>query len=220
MKANVALLQTKWREALAVFAVNEALVDRVFADLVVRYGENGRHYHNLQHIHNVLHTIETLQALATDFTAVQLAAWFHDVIYQVQLAGNVPSNETQSADYAATMLSKMNIPAQIVALIHQLICATQLHSPVPAASDFHILLDADLAILAADCGEYDQYAQAIRREYDFVPDAQFRNGRCQVLQSFLDRDQIFLTQPMFQQSEEAARLNIQREIDKLRAENV
>jgi len=102
-----------------------------------------------------------------------------------------------------------------MALIRQLIQATQLGHTVPAGPNFHVLLDADLATLAADYDEYNEYAQAIRQEFAFVPEEQYRIGRRQVLTSFLERERIFLTEAMYQQHEQAARNNIQREIDSL-----
>ena len=220
MEANISLLRAKWEEALLPYEVNGVMVEAVFADLVMRYGTDGRYYHNLYHIQNVLAAVETMRDLATDYTAVQLAAWFHDVIYHMQFAAGEASNERQSADYAANILCQMNISPDTISLIHQLICATQLNAPAPNDPNFHVILDADLATLAADSEEYAHYSKAIRREYAFVPEDAYRNGRCQVLQSFLDRDRIFLTQRMFEQKEAAARLNIQREIDELRPKDV
>ena len=208
-------LQEKWVEVLQPFRVDETIARQVFADLIARYGEDGRYYHNGHHILNVLQAVESLQELATNYTAVRLAAWFHDVIYHMRPAATEASNEEKSADYAAEILRVMNIPTETVLLVHQLICATQLNYPTPNDPNFYVLLDADLATLAADCAQYDQYAQAIRREFAFVPDDLYRNGRSQILQSFLDRERIFLTDKMFNEKEANARLNIQRELDSL-----
>ena len=57
-------------------------------------------------------------------------------------------------------------------------------------TDCHILLDADLAILGAPALDYDSYAQAIRQEYRWVPEASYRTGRRQVLQAFLQRKRV------------------------------
>ena len=150
MGTSVAWLQAKWEAVLVSFRVEKVVAAAVFADLVMRYGEDGRYYHNLQHLGNVLQTVEALSELVTDYTAVQLAAWFHDAIYHRQPAANNLSNEVQSAEFAAQTLPKMNIPTDTINLVCELICATQINIPVPDDSNFHILLDADLAILAAD----------------------------------------------------------------------
>jgi predicted metal-dependent HD superfamily phosphohydrolase len=106
----------------------------------------------------------------------------------------------------------MQLPADTVTLVQQLIRATQITQTPPNDMDFYILLDADLAILAAVPEVYDQYARAIRQEYAFVPEGAYRNGRIQILQSFLDRDHIYRTATMYQRCQQAARQNIEREI--------
>ena len=77
------------------------------------------------------------------------------------------------------------------------------------------LLDADLAILAADELLYDAYAEAIRREYAWVPEGDYRAGRVRVLERFLARPRIFFTPPMAE-AETRACDNLAREIGRLR----
>ena len=48
--------------------------------------------------------------------------------------------------------------------------------------DVAVDLDADLAILGAEKGVYDGYAEAIRREYAHVPDEEFSDQRACVTQ--------------------------------------
>jgi predicted metal-dependent HD superfamily phosphohydrolase len=212
MDVNIGQLRARWEAVLRPFITDKKLIEALFADLVKRYTEDGRTYHNLRHIQNVLNIVDDLKELVQDETAVQLAAWFHDVVYEMQPPAAGPTNEERSADYAAQVLQPLSIPESTIALIKQLIQSTQLGYPVPDDSNFHVLLDADLAILAADCDEYNRYAWAIRQEFAFVPEAEYRIGRRQVLTSLLERDRIFMTEPMYNRHEQAARCNIQREI--------
>jgi len=215
MDVNISQLRARWEAVLRPFTTDKKRIEALFADLVERYSEEGRTYHNLGHIQNVLNTIDDLKKLVEDETAVQLAAWFHDVIYEMQPSITGPTNEERSADYATQVLQPISIPEDKVVLIQQLIQASQLGYVIPDNPNFHVLLDADLATLAADYEEYNQYARAIRQEFAFVPEEQYRIGRRQVLTSFLERERIFLTEPMYSQYEQAARYNIQREIDSL-----
>jgi len=215
MDVNISQLGARWEAILRPFTTDKKLIEALFADLVKRYSEDGRTYHNLRHIQNVLNTVDDLKELVEDETAVRLAAWFHDVIYEMQPSSDRSTNEERSADYAAQVLQMISIPKSTMVLIRQLIQATQLGYPVPDNPNFHVLLDADLATLAADYEEYNHYARAIRQEFAFVPEEQYRIGRRQVLTSFLERERIFLTEPMYSQYEQAARRNIQREIDSL-----
>jgi predicted metal-dependent HD superfamily phosphohydrolase len=215
MDVNISQLQARWEALLRPLTTDKKLIKALFADLVERYSEDGRTYHNLRHIQNVLNSVDDLKELVEDETAVQLAAWFHDVIYEMQPSSDKSTNEERSANYAAQVLEPISLPEATMALIRQLIQATQLGHPAPNGPNFHVLLDADLATLAADYDEYNEYAQAIRQEFAFVPEEQYRIGRRQVLTSFLERERIFLTETMYQHHEQASRNNIQREIDRL-----
>ena len=53
-------------------------------DLLARYAEQHRHYHDQQHLAEVLQTIDELAEYADDADTVRLAAWFHDAIYDPQ----------------------------------------------------------------------------------------------------------------------------------------
>src|SRR4051812_36698379 len=55
-----ARLEAAWRRLLLPFAVAEAVSAAAFADLVSRYSEPPRHYHNLDHLADVLGTIDGL----------------------------------------------------------------------------------------------------------------------------------------------------------------
>jgi predicted metal-dependent HD superfamily phosphohydrolase len=62
---------------------------------------------------------------------------------------------------------------------------------------------------------YDAYAEAIRREYDWVPEEAYRTGRAAVLERFLTRPRLYHTAAMTTH-EPAARANLRREIERLR----
>jgi predicted metal-dependent HD superfamily phosphohydrolase len=71
------------------------------------------------------------------------------------------------------------------------------------------MVDADLAILAADCARFADYDAAIRLEYAHAPDEIYVPARAAILQRFLDRPQIYHT-PHFQaRYETRARTNLQ-----------
>jgi predicted metal-dependent HD superfamily phosphohydrolase len=96
-----------------------------------------------------------------------------------------------------------------------LIRATRTHHADTDDADASVLLDADLCILGADEAVYDAYARAIRQEYAWVPDDEFRQGRTRVLQGFLQREQLFRLERMRRQYEERAKQNLMREIASL-----
>lgn len=203
-------MRERWLDLVLPFAVDKDFVAGVFESLVVRYGENGRFYHNLHHIESVLDHIQPLLDRSENRVALQLAAWFHDVIYDAQRH----DNEAQSVVYARRVLTDLKLPEAVICEVERLIMLTAGHKTAVSDEDGHILLDADLAILAAEPGEYDVYAQAIRQEYVHVPDEAYREGRAQVLRSFGERPFLYYL-PEHQSWKLKARANIQRELASL-----
>lgn len=201
-------LFNRWQNTIQSFGVDQLAAKQAFTVIVEAYSSCDRHYHTLKHIHHVLNTIDTLQAYAKNLAAVQLAAWFHDVVYDTQ----AKDNEERSADYACHLLSSLGIFHSDITKISSLIINTKYHQAAADDHDSQILLDADLAILAADPIQYQEYAQAIRTEYAWVSETEYIAGRRQVLERFLQRQRIYFTPLMFDVAEQFARSNLQAEI--------
>jgi predicted metal-dependent HD superfamily phosphohydrolase len=212
---SIETLKSTWESLLQPFQVSPRFSQKVFLELVRAYSSVGRFYHTLEHIQLVLKVIEEIrrqslpQALRIiNFPAIQLAAWFHDVIYD----SKSKDNEEKSAEYAAARLTSLEIPNNTVQSVQNLILHTKNHQAPPADIDSQILLDADLAILGASELEYKTYAQGIRQEYAWVADELYRRRRLQVLQNLLQRERIYFTPQLFVKLESRARLNLQAEI--------
>lgn len=204
------LLRAAWDELVRPYGPSAAAARRVRDDLLRSYADAGRFYHNPRHLREVLAHVDALAPLATDTAAVRLAAWFHDAIYDTR----APDNEERSAVLCERELTQLGLPPATVAAAAEMIRATRDHRPCGATADSAILLDADLAILGAPPDEYARYAAAIRREYAWVPEPEYRAGRQRVLQAFLERERIYLTAPMANR-EKPARQNLRAEIDQL-----
>jgi predicted metal-dependent HD superfamily phosphohydrolase len=213
MSNLIEALQVRWEALLQSFLVEPKVSQEIFQELIRAYSSGERHYHTLEHIDQVLEIIEQKQSLAKNFSALRLAAWFHDVIYDPKAR----DNEDKSAAYAGYRLSQLKIPMTVIAQVTTMILDTKNHQPSPGNLDSQIFLDADLAILGAPKLEYESYAQAIRREYSWVSDDEYRTRRKQVLQKFLHRERIYFTNQLFLSLEVKARLNLQAEIDTLSA---
>ena len=178
------VLYRKWRDLLGTWRVIPALADALFEDVVKMYAGPGRFYHTLNHIEAVLESVESLGSFARNLNAVKLAAWLHDVIYDSRAS----DNEERSAEYAERCCKKLSIPdGPLVAL---LILKTKTHAAGDDV-DAQVLIDAYLAILGASESAYRAYAESIRHEYAWVPEATYRMGRRQVLERILARPSIF-----------------------------
>lgn len=204
-------MQHAWEQLLQMFGIEHVKAQATFTALTDAYNSPGRAYHTLEHIQAVLKWIDILRSHATDLPSLQLAAWFHDCIYDPRAT----DNEEQSAIYAQSVLSGLALPSQTVQAVSQMILSTKTHATEAINQDCQILLDADLAIFGAEPQHYDTYVQAIRQEYSWVPDTAYRTGRAQILQTFLQRARIYGTEPMYAALEEQARENIGRELASL-----
>jgi predicted metal-dependent HD superfamily phosphohydrolase len=73
-------------------------------------------------------------------------------------------------------------------------------------------------VLAGDPASYAEYAAAVRREYGFVPEPDFRAGRAEVLRRLLGLPHLFRTPYGREHWERTARRNIATELELLEAE--
>jgi len=182
------------------------------AGLRERYDEPHRRYHDLRHIETVLTLVDELAAaedLGDDQRAVlRLAAWFHDAVYDP----TATDNEESSALLAETTLTEVGASLGVVVEVARLVRLTTAHEA--AADDLvgAVLCDADLAVLASRPDRYDAYSAAVRQEYAFVPDEQFRAGRAEVLQRLLARDRLYATEAARSRWERSARANLEHEL--------
>ena len=180
----------------------------VFEDIAARYSQPHRHYHTLAHVCACLSELDALDLEPANHLAIELAIWFHDVIYEVP--GR--DNETRSAEYfqSAIRESGANAPvAEVVAMI----LATQRHEiSGEAGASLPLFLDIDLSILGASRERFAEYDAGIRREYSSIADTVYCPERRRVLQRFLDRPALYFTSAFRERYEAQARDNLQQAV--------
>lgn len=224
MVKQSAIALSRWQSLLQRFRVEHMVAQQVFSDLTAAYSSPGRFYHTLAHIQQVLETIDLMRyaystltrSPARNLAAIEFAAWFHDVIYDPK----AKDNEEKSASYAADVLTSLRIPAETIDTAVSIILATKKHQAKENDIDCQIFVDADLSILGSSEAKYREYAQAIKQEYSWLSDAEYRAGRKQVFDNLLKRERIYFTEQMFVGLELKARQNIQEEIKYLSAGNI
>jgi predicted metal-dependent HD superfamily phosphohydrolase len=194
-------LQQRWMEFANVHHIKSAA--EVWATLDAGYSGADRHYHNWSHISDSLAKLDDLHELAEDPGSLEAAMWFHDVVYDSHRS----DNEERSALLAQSCLAHQPDLARAPDMIR----ATA-HAGVPDNQDAALLCDIDLSILASEQERYDQYADAIRQEYAWVSDDDFKAGRSRVLQAFLSRAAIYTFPECRTRWEAQARLNLKREL--------
>jgi predicted metal-dependent HD superfamily phosphohydrolase len=209
-------LEQRWLELCSRLQQQGASGDHeaIYRTLVARYCEPHRAYHTLAHVEHALRELDGVRDLAEDPVAVELALWFHDVVYDI----GASNNEEESARLAREAATNLGLTATRVDRVSQLILATRHDSP-PTDADSRLVVDIDLAILGQPAERFDAYEEAIRKEYAPVIEqrgaAQFDAGRARILRRFLSRPTIYSTEYFRHKYEDAARANLRRSIERL-----
>lgn len=193
----------------------------VLKDLLARYKEPQRHYHDQEHPEACFLELDEFRHLMHDPDAVDLGLWFHDAFYNPakKRAGD-PSDEELSAVLAEkTMTRRMGLNCHYARLVGTYVRDTK-HNSYIVHGEAMWVLDADLSILGRPTEEFDWYEEKIRLEYAFVPIELFRAKRAEILERFLDTSQyptVFRTYEFQKKYEQQARANLARSIERLRA---
>ena len=179
-------------------------------DVLARYDEPHRRYHDRRHLAEVLAALRALTSGRALPVEVACAALLHDAVHH-----GAPDDEERSAVLATRVLTSLSVAPAVVDEVARLVRMTLTHDPAPGDASGALLSDADLAVLAADPERYARYAADVRREYAHVADDAFRSGRTAVLRSLLDRPRLYLTDEGHRSWDAAARRNLRDEITRL-----
>ncbi|HEY0610249.1 MAG TPA: hypothetical protein VGD35_11350 [Chitinophaga sp.] len=207
----VAALKQIWQELISRYCANEELINSEFDKLIGQYTTLGRYYHNLHHIEALLTLQRAYVANIRNNDVLQLAIFYHDIIYNVLLS----DNEEQSALAAGAFLRQTTLPPYQIITVMDYIRATKTHTGDEHDDDLDFLLDFDLSILGSPADVYRQYALQIRQEYNVYPDEVYNPGRKKVLAHFLEKPGIYRTAVFREQYEAQARQNIAAELQRL-----
>ena len=214
------LRDTSWDEAVRAVRGDVHGLASVREDLVVRWSQAHRGYHDLRHLDEVIAALtelrETTLDTDEDWASVVLAAWFHDAVYDVAAPGAAdPDNESRSAELARDLLSQNGVGAATIAEVVSLVEASQDHDVSQTHGPQAAFHDADLWILGAPTRRFDEYCSAVRREYAAVADGDYAQGRSAILRPFLDRNHVYRTDHARAHWEKVARDNLDRELERL-----
>ena len=156
--------------------------DSVFELLAAAYAESHRAYHTAEHIAECLAWLDACHSLAERRDEVEIALTFHDAVYDPRSK----DNELKSAELAAAALVDAKTSEVDPAAVRELILATR-HDVAHPTGDPALICDIDLAIFGQKQRTFDQYDEAIRKEYAHVDEETYARERTRVLQAFLAR---------------------------------
>jgi predicted metal-dependent HD superfamily phosphohydrolase len=186
-----------WKDIAARLGLDPDIWPRI----VAAYSEPQRHYHTIGHIAAVVADFQALQGQFEYSDAALIALFFHDIVYDPARA----DNEERSAEVVQGLLSGDMADR---ACAH--ILATKKHEAT--TPDAALVVDIDMAILAAPWPDYLRYAENVAREYLPVwgMDA-YAGGRCEMFLKPVQDRRIFLTDT-FAPREEVAQRNVRDEL--------
>lgn len=203
--------QLRWPQLWSLLGIDVSNTNSL-VELQAQYAESHRAYHTLQHIAECLQHFDAVQQLIQSPVEVELALWYHDVIYDTHRN----DNEEASAQWAERALFDAAVAEAITQRVTNLITLTK-HVAEPVDEDGAFLLDIDLAILGASPMRFAEYEMQVRQEYAWVSWPAFCRGRAKILQSFLQRTWIYRTTFFQKCFETQARLNLTASLAKLNA---
>ncbi|UTT40360.1 DUF4031 domain-containing protein [Glutamicibacter mishrai] len=180
-------------------------------ELLGLWSQEHRYYHDRVHLLSVLEAVDRLggKLSAEELMLIQLAAWFHDAVYQ-----GTAEDEFKSAVLARERLDSV-LSARAVSTVSDLILLTAGHNPRESDRLGQILCDADLEVLARPEPAYQRYAHAIYQEYAHLPRHVLAEGRSRILTALLEKATIYATAAGRDLWESAARSNVSRELEHL-----
>jgi len=189
---------------------DEVIISKCFDEIILAHEDEGRYYHNLEHLNDLFTELEQASHLIDDFNLVNIAVFYHDIIYN-PTANN---NEEKSAEFSSNHLKLMGASEQLIKSVHEAIIRTKKHSE-SENNNINLFTDADLSILATKPEDYKNYSQKIRYEYITYPSYLFDKGRIQALKQLMDTGRIFKTEYFYKLYEKQALDNLQDELKSL-----
>ena len=198
-------------KSLNKYQISSKQVEVIIQDLIDRYNEKNRIYHNLDHIENMFDVLLKYKTKIKNFESVLYACCFHDVIYDTKCN----NNEEKSSKYAIVLLKKIGIDSDTINNTKNLILATKNHTLLNNNFDEKIFIDSDLTILGAKRSRYIKYMKAVRKEYSWVSLNDYSKSRIKVLKKLLNKKSIYYTYELYSKYEIKARYNLEYEIHHL-----
>ena len=131
---EIRTLKSRWHNLFKTLA-EDTLIEEGFSELIHKYSEKHRHYHNINHIKECLTASDRIQTYLKDSFSFKAAVWFHDVIYDPKLS----ENERLSAEHAKSFLIKTAVDMMTIRKIEHLINLTK-HPSSPENSDENYLI--------------------------------------------------------------------------------
>ena len=188
------------------------VISRLYLELINKYNEPHRHYHNLDHILYCLDKLKEFQGEEYDDIAVRFALWYHDGVYNI----GDNQNEEKSCELAEKHLLQIVKPCSLIENVRTLILVTKhLQASQLFSFECKLMVDVDLSSFG-DRPEFQHSCELIRKEYFSIDEKIYLTERIKILFNFITRPSIYLTNYFREKYELQAFENICFEIIKMK----
>ncbi len=185
------------------------------ADLIRRWTEPHRRYHDLSHLLATLRALPLLLAGRPEERHAgrleRLALWFHDAVH----ADSPGTDEAASAVLARRELAGVGVAEGDADEVARLVLVTAHHSPAADDPLGRRVSDADLWILGAPPLHYRNSVAALREEHAHLDDEQWDRSRTVRITQLLALPTLFHTPRGRALREASARANLGAELHAL-----
>jgi predicted metal-dependent HD superfamily phosphohydrolase len=182
----------------------------IFERLFTAWQADDRRYHNVEHLVDCLRELDGTNAKLPTADVVEVALWYHDVVYEPRSKDCEERSARALLDDAATLAVPLETASTAAALVRETAHTAQA-SHHSAGAD--LVVDIDLSILGRDVLRFMDYEYSIEEEYSPINTIRLRIGRGRFLAALLDRPQLFRTQHFRSRYERQARGQIAALLD-------
>lgn len=186
----------------------------VFDEVQAYYRGSGRFYHTPSHIDHCLKMFDQARGEMAEPDAVEMAIWFHDLVYD----SSAKDNERRSAQRFLELAGDSMEP-NFKSRVHDLIMVT-VHPGRPRGGDQKVMIDIDLSSFGLPWDEFTRDSVAVREEFSQMSDAEFFPRQRDFLETLLNRDHFYHTEFFRTRHESSARKNIKRYLKGLREKGI
>ena len=200
--------RNEWYRTIGKNEISKAILE----DVIARYNEHHRHYHDLSHIWMCIEEQKALKLEQSDSLKLYLSSAFHDIVYSTRQDDKW--NVLFSADYGRVKATVLGLDKKIAEEVHDQVIVTSHRTP-PRTLLEQYRVDLDLVIFGKEAETFGEYNQNIRKEYLWIPEQTYREKRLVVLTHFASKEHIYYTGHFRRLYEGKARHNLRKEIERM-----
>ncbi len=190
-----------WRCCLLVEATDESV--EIHRQLIECYSEPQRFYHTLVHIEHCLSLLDIVKPRLQNPEALELAIWFHDVVYQP----GATDNEQLSADQFMSLTSGVFDDSLRDTVSRHIMATLHVESDIENL-DTKYMVDIDLSSFGLPWPEFIRDSDNLRQEMAHLTNEDYYRKQTVFQKTLIDRPRFFKSDYFYQRYETQARENL------------